>query len=181
MDSEEMYYEHDYFADLRRLSLKDRKGYESLAEKMQQQGYVVCYGSPVADVKQIPNGIGDYIQGIRYLRKLQNGYLFVAYKNFELTGGLTDERIAVCLMLMMGSITLSPLPLIEATVFYRGRLYKIVAEAHHFPDVVHYSGWDRAIDVLQNTTGDVLDRLYDIVRRIILEGRWPEGEFFSEV
>lgn len=181
MNSEEMYYDHDYFADLRRLSLKDRKGYESLAEKMQHQGYVVCYGSPVADVKQIPNGIGDYIQGIRYLRKLQDDYLFVAYKNFELTVGLADERITVCLMLMMGSVTLSPTPLIEATVFYRVMHYKIVAEARHFPDSVLYSGWDRAIDVLQNTTGGVLDRLYDIVRRIILEGRWPEGEFFSEV
>lgn len=181
MDSEEMYYEHDYFADLRRLSLKERKDYESLAEKMQQQGYVVCYGSPVADVKQIPNGIGDYIQGIRYLRKLQNDYLFVAYKNFELTVGLADERITVCLMLMMGSVTLSPLPLIEATVSYRGKRYKIVAEARHFPNAVRYSGWDWAIDVLRNTTGSVLDHLYDIVRRIILEGSWPEGEFSSEV
>jgi hypothetical protein len=66
-------------------------------------------------------------------------------------------------------------------VFYRGKRYKIVAEARHVPDAVHYSGWERAIDVLQNTTSSVLDRLYGIVRRVIIEGRWPEGEFFSEV
>ena len=162
------------------MTYTDRKGYESLREKMNERGFYVCGTEPL-EFAPMPNGFTSKGNANKFLGLQMNDYHFVAFKNFSLQVGLHEEVVKAFMMVMLGSFTKEPHPLIEITTFYKGRMYKHAHYVTHFYRALQYENWDSAIEKIFCGMDDTIDSWYRIVRTLIMEGRWPEQEFVSDV
>lgn len=159
---------------------------ERLKNGFRERGFYLLNEGPARHAP-IPAGFRNVERAEKYLEELQEEYRFVAYKNLEASTGIgsENERVTGNLFIRLGSCSREPYPMVELTAFYRERMYKYVAECHHFSHrmaCVHDTNdVADAVKILFEYVRDVIDTWQRSVRTLILENRWPEEDYISGV
>lgn len=135
----------------------------------------------------LPAGFNNTEKTERYLEELQAEYRYVAYKSMEASTGIgsRNERVVGNIFIKVGSLSREPYPIVELTAWYGGRMYKYMAECSHFYDrMMHVRDTNDigdAVKILFEYVKDCITTWQRSVRMLILENRWPEEEYISDV
>lgn len=104
-----------------------------------ERGFYLLDDAPVRHAP-LPAGFNNTEKTERYLEELQDEYRLVAYKSMETSTGIgsQNERTVGNIFIKIGSLSREPYPIVELTAWYRERMYKYVAECHHFNSRMMY-------------------------------------------
>ena len=155
---------------------------ELLRDELEKRGFYFTGTEPLIFAPMI-NGFKCRESSAEYLSRMLRDYLYVAYKNLDAAVGFENRgkhEFTACLFIPIGSqygVNLA----VELTVFYQGRMYKYACKcsrfffemfrAHSTPEMKEI--WiyaERAVDTWQRS-----------IRTLIIENRWPEEEYISDI
>lgn len=162
---------------------RERELDERLRKQFDERGFYLLNDGPVVHAP-LPAGFNNTDRTEEYLEELQDEYRYVAYKNMEASTGIgsRNERVVGNIFIKVGSLSREPYPIVELTAWYGGRMYKYMAECCHFNmyfrDVNDVAD---AVKILFEYVKDVITTWQRSVRALILENRWPEEEYISDV
>jgi hypothetical protein len=165
---------------------RNREFDERLRKQFEERGFYLLNDGHVRHAP-LPAGFNNTERTEKYLEELQAEYRYVAYKSMEASTGIgsRNERVVGNIFIKVGSLSREPYPIVELTAWYGGRMYKYVAECHHFNDRMmnarDVNDVADAVKILFDYANDVINTWQRSVRTLILENRWPEGDYISDV
>ena len=167
------------------ITWQERELSERLRNELEKRGFYQLGHAPT-EFAPIPYGFRSRENCTKFLSILEEEYKYIAFKNMAVKTGTADEQTVIANMFVkLGSLRREPYPVAEITAFYQGKMYKYVNMCYHFNHWMQAarSGDDiqKAIDVLMEETERLVDTWWRSVRTLIVEGRWPEEEFISDV
>lgn len=158
---------------------------ERLRKEFDERGFYMLNDAPVRHAP-IPAGFSNTEKTEQYLEELQEEYRFVAYKSVEASTGIgsRNERVVGNIFVRIGSQRREPYTVVELTAFYKERVYKYVANCHHFSSrmmcVRNTGDIADAVKILFEYVKDVINTWQRSVRTLILENRWPEEDYICD-
>ena len=164
---------------------QERELDERLPNEFEKRGFYQLGNAPSA-FAPMPYGFRSRENCTKFLSIIKEEYDYVAFKNMAVKTGTADEQTVIANMFVkLGSLSREPCPVAEITAFYQGRMYKYVNKCYHFirwmQDVRSGDDIQEAVDGLMRETERLVDTWWRSVRTLIVEGRWPEEEFVSDV
>ena len=167
------------------ITWKERELSERLRNEFEKRGFYQLDHAPT-EFAPIPYGFRSRENCTKFLSILEEEYKYIAFKNMAVKTGTVDEQtVSANMFVKLGSLSRELCPMAEITAFYQGRMYKYVNMCYHFNHWMQAarSGGDiqEAVDRLMQETEDLVDTWWRSVRTLIVEGRWPEEEFISDV
>jgi len=165
---------------------RERELDERLRKQFNERGFYLLNDGPVRHAP-LPAGFNNTERIEEYLEELQAEYRYVAYKSMEASTGIgsRNERVVGNIFIKVGSLSRGPYPIVELTAWYGGRMYKYMAECHYFNDrMMHTRDVNNiadAVKILFEYVKDVITTWQRSVCTLILENRWPEEEYISDV
>lgn len=134
----------------------------------------------------MPNGFKNREKCTEYLSIMEDEYKYVAFKNMSATTGIIQEQTVIANMFIkLGSLRREPYPMIELTAFYQGRMYRYVSQCYHFNREMEFArspeDVQQAIERLMMEATEVVNLWWRSVRTLIVENRWPEEEYITDV
>jgi hypothetical protein len=159
-----------------------------LREEFEKRGFYLVGSGPVEWAPMI-NYFKSHAAVEKYLKLEAMDYKYVAYKNLGATvgfdGNTKQDVITACLFVKIGSCKREINPIADLAMFYRGRLYKCTCECRHFFFEI---GYVRSSDELKDMTKEIWEctervvfQWQHTVRTLIIENRWPEGNYISDI
>ena len=165
---------------------RERELDERLRKQFEERGFYLLNDGPVRHAP-LPTGFNNTERTEEYLEELQAEYRHVAYKSMEASTGIgsRNERVVGNIFIKVGSLSREPYPIVELTAWYGGRMYKYMTECHHFNGRMMHAR-DKgdvadAVKILFEYVKDCITTWQRSVRTLILENRWPEEEYISDV
>ena len=165
---------------------RERELDERLRKQFEERGFYLLNDGSVRHAP-LPAGFNNTERTEKYLEELQAEYRYVAYKSMEASTGIgsQNERTVGNIFIKIGSLSREPYPIVDLTAWYGGRMYKYVAECYHFNSrMMHARDVNDvadAVKILFEYVKDVIITWQRSVRSLILENRWPEEEYISDV
>ena len=159
---------------------------ERLRKEFEERGFYLLNDAPVRHAP-LPAGFNNTEKTEQYLEELQDEYRYVAYKSMEASTGIgsRNDRTVGNIFIKIGSLSREPYPIVELTAWYQERMYKYVAECHHFNSRMMYvhnvNDIADAVKILFEYVKDVVITWQKSVQTLILENRWPEEEYISDI
>lgn len=159
-----------------------------LREEFDKRGFYLVNSEPIEWAPRI-NGFKKHSSMVKYLMLESNDYEYVAYKNMSVTVGNEGsgmQEIASCLFIKVGARRKAEVnPMVELVTFYQGRMYKHVGICRSF---FFRIGYVRSTEELKDVTNEIWESAALIVnnwllniRTLIVENRWPEEEYISDL
>lgn len=161
-----------------------------LREEFDKRGfYFVSDGIGIMSAPMI-NGFKTFTAVKRYLHLESEDYKYVAYKNLSVTVDDTwhtkRHNFAACLFIKIGSNKSAEVnPMTELMVFYQGRMYKYVNMCRSF---FFRMGYVRSSEELKDAMKEIwqfteiaVETWQRSVRTLIMENRWPEENYISDI
>lgn len=159
---------------------------ELLREEFRKRGFYLL-GNGLTKYAPMPNGFKSREKATEFLEIEEDEYRYVAYKNMAvLTGyGENNEQVTGCIFIKIGSLRREPYPIVELTAFYQNRMYKYVADSHGFNRRMEFVRKSEdikdAVKILFDDVDYTVNTWQKSVRTLIVENRWPEEEYISNV
>lgn len=162
----------------------DNKLIEMLRCEFEKRHFVQV-GQYDSSLLPTPKGFKDEKDAQRYLDMIKEDYVFAAYKCMSIKLGLVLSPIEVNIFILGPSRHTDPFPSIEITAFYQGRMYKWTNTCQSFVSCMAGTRNDEsikeAIRLLMVEADHSIDRFFEDVKTYVLEGRWPEDHFVSNL
>ena len=159
---------------------------ELLREEFERRGFYLVGSEPVEWAPMLCV-FKTHRASVRFLELESEDYKYVAYKNLSAAVG-TDAQdvITACLFIKIGSNKRAEVnPMTELMAFYRGRLYKYVSLCQSF---FFRMGYVRSTGELKETMKEIwnyaelaVETWQRSIRTLIMENRWPEEEYISDI
>lgn len=167
------------------ITWQERELSERLRNEFGKRGFYQLGHEPT-EFAPIPYGFRSRENCTKFLSILEEEYRYIAFKNMAVKTGTADEQTVIANMFVkFGSLSRESYPVAEITAFYQGRMYKYVSMFYYFnhwmQDARSGDEIQEAVDRLMRETERLVDTWWRSVRTLIVEGRWPEEEFISDV
>lgn len=165
---------------------RERELDERLRNEFEKRGFFLLVDVPVRHAP-LPAGFNNTEKTEQYLKELQDEYSYVAYKSMEASTGIgnVNERVVGNVFIKIGSLSREPYPIVELTAWYDEHMYKYVVECHYFNSRMMYvhdvNDIADAVKILFEYVKDVIITWQKSVQTLILENRWPEEEYISNL
>ena len=167
---------------------QERELDERLRDEFKKRGFYQLGSSPIV-FAPMPFGFKNRDNCTRFLKLTQADYKYVAYKNILVTTGFEGiegvSEVGANVFIKLGSVTKEICPVIELTAFYHGRMYKYMNNCEPFIHEMYYADRrddiQKAIDVLMEYAQMAIDTWWRSVRTLIVENRWPEEEYITDI
>ena len=166
-----------------------RKEFDKLLrEEFERRGFYLVNSEPIEWAPMI-NGFKKRRSMEKYLTLESEDYEYVAYKNLSMNMG-NEERgiqdIASCLFIKVGPRRKAEVnPMVELVTFYQGRMYKHVGICRGFFFRIGYVNSSEELKEVTNEIWEyaalVVNNWQHTVRTLIVENRWPEEEYISDL
>ncbi len=162
------------------ITWQERELSERLRNEFEKRGFYQLGHAPTEFVP-MPYGFRSREDCTKFLSILEEEYKYIAFKNMAVKTGTADEQtVSANMFVMLGSFRREPCHVAEITAFYQGRMYKYVNTFYHF-NYWMQDDIQKAVYWLMQETERLVDTWWRSVRTLIVEGRWPEEEFISDV
>ena len=173
--------------------IMDWKEYETeklLRDEFRNRNFYLLGEAP--EFSPLPVGFKNRENAVKFLRMLSAEYKYVAYKNITyknityITGyGEQNELVRACIFIKIGSCRCEPIPIVELSAFYHGRMYQYVAKCFSFfrfiMDTSNKNDIKGAIEYLFKDAEYAIQILHKSIITLIIENRWPEEQYTSNV
>jgi len=167
------------------ISWQQRELNERLPEEFKKRGFYMLGFAP-PEFAPMPYGFKNRDKCTEYLSIMEDEYKYVAFKNMAVkTGTIEEQEVIGNMFVKLGSLRREPYPMIELTAFYQGRMYRYVNQCYHFSREMEFArsceDVQQAIERLMMEATEVVDLWWRSVRTLIVENRWPEEEYITDV
>jgi len=156
-----------------------------LREEFEKRGFYLVGSGPI-ELAPMPAIFKNHAAAEKFLKLESQDYEYVAYKNINAVVGTDNQNIIkACLFIKIGSRKREINPIADLAMFYQERLYKCTCECRNFFFEI---GYVRSSEELKDATKEiwqcaeqVVYHWQHVVRTLVMENRWPEEEFISDV